>query len=791
MFCRLIIILLLIANLSFASSGSLVTLEIDAQHLDSAKIPKALCRQSELLQKFKKTAPKSWQKAAKMNSLLATQNAVAVLNSTQNFRVDEGARTISFVLRYQRQISVANSNLLINVWVDEQKYYDQDQDNNLNSQAFGVGNQPTRVTDRDNTIQEIGTILSEVIVPESIAAFGSVNPVANSLSEGFNVLIYDISDNFQFTGSFIGGYFDPDDKFNPNNNRMNAIHMDMYPSNPGGNSTPIGAFIPALPRKDFYQVLAHEFQHLIHAQFDLGETIWVNEGFSQYAIYRTLFNKTFSNGEPLLIAPTGSPSQVPFWLADPSSSQLISSDELGIQGKVFQRYDSAELRGIGYLFFTYLWEQLGGSVSNGSLVGSEADSRINSMIKSSANGISSIQAGLEGSSYNFNDIFNAFTVALNADGINSLYNMEFFDFSNGTQLNISTSLNVSQNLLPVTFSLAGYDFRVIRVNGGSQAASLSLTSTTNFHAYLLEGSGPQSRSLQQDLAGLENPLFIAANSSNVLILSNPSLGQISVQLSYLNSLSLASQPITSVQFNDADFVNGQPIDPLSVNGNQIVRQSFNNNTSIDLDILNDRPREIAISACISGQNCINASHLIVPGTTIVRKAAVKVGNQDYFYSNLKLDAGTTYDLYYANKTNSSLQVSPLVTKTAVVISNSAQPPVVNPEIPISSGSAAGGGGGCFLASASFMGKNSYEVRALSLFRDEFLLKSHLGKSFVTLYYRYSPKIAEYISSRPLLGLLGQFLLMPLIISVGIIYQFHWILILLLILPFVLPRNSRN
>ncbi len=787
---KLILVFLSTVCFLFSSTDSLITLEIDEQITGPTTYPKAICRQSELLNKFKRTSPKSWQKVAKENSLLATQNAVAVIDSTQSFRVDEGVRTVDFVLRYQRQITVDNSSLFINVWVDESKYYDQAQDNNLNSQAFGSGNQAARVTDRDNTIQEIGTILSEVIVPESIAAFGSVNPVANSLSDGFNVLIYDISDNFQFTGSFIGGYFDPDDKFNPNNNRMNAIHMDMYPSNPGGNTFPIGTFIPALPRRDFYQVLAHEFQHLIHAQFDLGETIWVNEGFSQFAIYRTLFNKTFSNGEALLIAPNGSPSQVPFWLADPSSSQLISSDEPGIQGKFFQRYDSAELRGIGYLFFTYLWEQLGGQISNGSLVGTVADSRVNSMIKSSANGISSIQAGLNGTSFNFNDIFNAFTVALNADGINSFYNMEFFDFSSGNQLNIPNVININPNLLPLTFALAGYDFQVVRLNGGTQAATLNLTSTSNFHAYLLEGSGPQSRSLRQDLAGTENPLFVPANSSNVMVLSNPSLSQLSVQLNYMDSLSLAPQPTVSVQFNDTNFSNGQPMNPVNIDGNQIIRQVFTNDTSINLDILNDRPNEIAISACVSGQNCINASHLLVPDAPIVRKAIIRVGNKDYYFSNLKLNAGTTYDLYYANKTNSSLQISPLATQTAVVLSNSAEPPVVTPDIPLQTGAAAGGGGGCFLASASFLGENSYEVYLLSLFRDKFLLKFNLGKSFVDLYYRYSPRIAQCIDSRPLLGLIGQFLLMPLVILMGFVYQFHWVLVLLLILPLGLPRNSR-
>lgn len=782
--------LLIIGLLGFvppiASEDSWISMEPKSKQLVSGSATHRICKQSDLIRKFRNKISRSEQKTIGMNASIATQNAIALINSTRSFRVDEGSRNREFILKFQREIIVKNEPLLINIWIDSEKYFEQTRDNNLNSKVFGAGNQPGRITDRDNTINEIGKILSEVIVPESIAAFGPVKPVSNSLSDGFNVLIYDISDNFEFTSSFIGGYFDPDDKFNPNNNRMNAIHMDMYPSNPGGNNINISAFIPALPRKDFYQVLAHEFQHLIHAQFDLDETMWVNEGFSQYAIYRTLFNKKFSNGNALINAPEEGPSQVPFWLADPSSSQLISSDEPGIQGKLFQRNDSAELRGIGYLFFTYLWEQLGGRVSNGTLDGSLADQNVNSMIQSSATGIASIQSGLNASKLNFNDLFNSFSVALNADGINALYNLEFVNFSSNNQLHIANTVIANASLAPLSFNLAGYDFQVIGLNGGAKHATLKLSSSSSFYAYLLEGDAPQSRSLKQDLTGLQNSVFVAANSKNVLILSNPSLQQISVQLSYLNDLAFVAQPAETVQASTENL----EMPPIVVNGFEIISQNFTNSTSIALDILNDQPNGMALSACAAGSNCISASHLRVPDRSPVRFATVKINNKDYFFSNLSLEPGQTYDLYYANKTSQSLQINPVVTRTAVVLSNSANPPLIPPQdLPVSAGSGSGGAGGCFLASASFLGKQSSEVLLLSRFRDQLLLKYDIGQMFVDFYYKYSPSLADWISGQPFVGLMCQFILMPLILLLALFYHSHWILLILILIPLGLPKRS--
>ena len=81
----------------------------------------------------------------------------------------------------------------------------------------------------------------------------------------------------------------------------------------------------------------------------------------------------------------------------------------------------------------------------------------------------------------------------------------------------------------------------IRVNGGSPICKPKLTSSENFHAYLLEGAGPQ---LGHTTRLANRNFFISANSNNVLILSNPSSQQISVHL-LLTTLSLASQPVVS------------------------------------------------------------------------------------------------------------------------------------------------------------------------------------------------------------------------------------------------------
>ncbi|MFC1953617.1 CFI-box-CTERM domain-containing protein [Chloroflexota bacterium] len=58
--------------------------------------------------------------------------------------------------------------------------------------------------------------------------------------------------------------------------------------------------------------------------------------------------------------------------------------------------------------------------------------------------------------------------------------------------------------------------------------------------------------------------------------------------------------------------------------------------------------------------------------------------------------------------------------------------------------------GCFIATAAYGTDNAKEINILREFRDEVLLPNDLGAEFVSLYYQYSPPIAEFISHHDLL-----------------------------------------
>ena len=66
------------------------------------------------------------------------------------------------------------------------------------------------------------------------------------------------------------------------------------------------------------------------------------------------------------------------------------------------------------------------------------------------------------------------------------------------------------------------------------------------------------------------------------------------------------------------------------------------------------------------------------------------------------------------------------------------------------GNGGGSGGSCFIATAAFGSPMAREVVALRGFRDKYLLRRDAGKKFVDYYYRFSPKVAEFIKDKPLL-----------------------------------------
>ncbi|MDH3882191.1 MAG: C25 family cysteine peptidase, partial [Desulfobacteraceae bacterium] len=101
---------------------------------------------------------------------------------------------------------------------------------------------------------------------------------------------------------------------------------------------------------------------------------------------------------------------------------------------------------------------------------------------------------------------------------------------------------------------------------------------------------------------------------------------------------------------------------------------------------------------------------------------------------------------------------------------SANVPVYN--TPVSAG---GGGGGCFIATAAYGSLVEPHVKILRDFRDRFLITNFAGKSFVNLYYKYSPPLADFIAKHDNLRMIVRATLFPL---VGI----SWVALKLGILP---------
>jgi len=554
----------------------------------------------------------------------------------------------------------------VNLWVEKAKYEDQLNDNYLNTtthtNSFG------RVSDRDAMLQEMGDLMVQDIVPSTVSAFGAISQVSAANSDGLNVLIYDIQDNFQFSGEFVGGYFDPADKFDAVGNRMNAIHMDLYPSNPGGAPIPLSGFGQALPRKDFFHVLAHELQHLIHSQFDNVETIWANEGFSQFAIYRVFHGKRFQNGDLILESPSDAPSQVEFWLQNPSFSLLMSGDEPGIQGGSIQRSDSAELRGLGYLFFTYLWEALGGRVGiGGTLEPGGADQAFRSMIASGSRGIATLEPTLNLNAKNFKDLYSRFAFGL-IEEISSIAPFEFFDYhtsgSRQAHLNLgSSSRLVDGSFLPTSFSLSGYEFSFQQFRGPTSSSStLELSSSKEFDIYTFSNESGNWR-----LTGFEQTsslnLWIPRSQTILAVLVNPELETTTIQARFLNSLSNGGTAAAE-DLNDTELSLGGTLPSITLGAQSITSQRFINSTNFIVDILNDRPSEANIRKCLANQACVQASHQSIssdPLSRRIRRTSVKIGATDYFYSDLQLQPGQSYDLYYANTSSSSLVLSAVAT----------------------------------------------------------------------------------------------------------------------------------
>ncbi|MBS4016149.1 MAG: hypothetical protein KGZ86_06945 [Candidatus Latescibacteria bacterium] len=74
--------------------------------------------------------------------------------------------------------------------------------------------------------------------------------------------------------------------------------------------------------------------------------------------------------------------------------------------------------------------------------------------------------------------------------------------------------------------------------------------------------------------------------------------------------------------------------------------------------------------------------------------------------------------------------------------------------------------GCFIATAIYGSAYEHEVLLLQRFRDEIMLKSFLGKSFVTIYYFVSPPIVKIITKNDFLRKVSKAILINPILRIA-------------------------
>jgi len=92
-----------------------------------------------------------------------------------------------------------------------------------------------------------------------------------------DILLLDIRDQFNSTGSYVAGFFDPNDLTTyPYSNKRDLIYIDIYPTIKFNNIFNINNAI---------STISHEYQHLIHANYETEEPefIFINEGISELA----------------------------------------------------------------------------------------------------------------------------------------------------------------------------------------------------------------------------------------------------------------------------------------------------------------------------------------------------------------------------------------------------------------------------------------------------------------------------------------------------------------------------
>jgi hypothetical protein len=229
-----------------------------------------------------------------------------------------------------------------------------------------------------------------------------------SLSSSEQSQLDRIIDDFEdYSWPIVKENFDPLDRVDQIDFK---VHKIDGPSGTGGYYQP-GTEEFHLDRDDFSwggTIAAHEFQHMVHRQYDINENLWVDEGCADLAAY-LVFGFT-----------SGISSHVYAYLNWRPMNSVVVDDYTFYQDTTTSYYGSS------FLFQLYLYEHYGGK------------NYTHGLVRSSSNGRTGVSNGLAGANTNdrFDEAFEKFMVALSVndrgaeDGKTYSYSMQSYPNGN-------------------------------------------------------------------------------------------------------------------------------------------------------------------------------------------------------------------------------------------------------------------------------------------------------------------------------------------------------------------------
>ncbi len=129
------------------------------------------------------------------------------------------------------------------------------------------------------TIEELARKFDDEIYATNHKFFGSENNPGVDFDERITLLFLDIQDGWEPGKGYVAGYFSPMDQYPTSmwqfSNEREIFYMDINPADP--------------TRRDYLGILAHEFQHMIHYNYDKKEELFLNEAMSQISFWANDF----------------------------------------------------------------------------------------------------------------------------------------------------------------------------------------------------------------------------------------------------------------------------------------------------------------------------------------------------------------------------------------------------------------------------------------------------------------------------------------------------------------------